>query len=72
MKSDNKEMTAWWAGLPVVRLQDYIDLEYTLGLLDDVDQRAAVGEQNREYAEIHGDVRQSVDEWEQLLVRLVQ
>lgn len=70
MASENKTATAYWAGLPVVTLDAYNDVAYARGLLDSHEERAIEGAANREYAELHYDVRQSVEEWEHLIGRL--
>lgn len=67
MKSNNKEVSAWWAGLPVVKLDSWDDAERAVGLLTDYTERQIVGEANAEYARHTYDVRQSVYEWEQIL-----
>lgn len=67
LKSDNKRATAWWAGLPVVTLEDAADIDHAEALLADAARRAAEGAANRRRAEAQYDVRQSVAEWARLL-----
>jgi len=65
MKSNNKELTAAWLGLPAADGQDYEELRR---LLTDADYRAAQGRAARSWAEADGDIAQSVEEWKDLLV----
>lgn len=67
MKSNNKTVTAWWAGLPVVDGWDLDDMR-TLAL--DADKRAEVGRDNRKAAEDLYDIKDSVQEWLDLNERL--
>lgn len=71
LKSDNKRASAYWAGLPVVDLDDEADMHYALALLESASLRASEGAANRACAEQHYDVRQSVEEWEDVLRALV-
>jgi len=64
MKSWNKPITASWAGLPVTDGQSYDEL---YRLLTDVQYRTDQGAKARAWAEREGDVRQSVQEWKDLL-----
>ena len=64
MKSNNKQLTAGWAGLPCTDGQSYEEL---YRLLTDVQYRADRGAEARAWAERDGDVRQSVQEWKDLL-----
>lgn len=67
MKSNNKEVSAWWAGLPVARLDTINDVECAVRLLTDVGERAQEGAANRAVAEREYDVQTSVYEWEQII-----
>jgi hypothetical protein len=64
MKSNNKAVSAWWAGLPVHDGQDYYELR---DLLLKWGERKVEGVQNRMKAESQYEVSQSVDEWNRLL-----
>lgn len=67
MKSNNKKVTAWWAGLPTVGLDNAVDFDLEKQLITDADARASVGAEMRRNAEAMYDVRKSVAEWESLL-----
>jgi hypothetical protein len=67
VKSNNKQATAWWAGLPTVTGFDPIELGR---LIQDAKLRAEVGARKRAVAERDYDIAQSVDEWRSLLADL--
>jgi hypothetical protein len=67
VKSSNKQVTAWWAGLPTVTGFDPIELGR---LIQDAELRAEIGARNRATAERDYDIGQSVDEWRDLLCDL--
>jgi len=67
LKSDNKAVSAWWAGLPVVDLQSADDVDRAQALIADADLRAREGWANRKRASEQYDVRQSVRDWENVL-----
>jgi hypothetical protein len=67
MKSENREVTAWWAGLPVA---DGDDPAHLARLLTDVEMRADIGRHNRRAAEAYYDVAQSAEAWARLLHHL--
>lgn len=60
MKSNNKEFAAAWAGLPISD-GDYHGL---VRYLESQTVREAEGALMREWAQEHGDIRQSVKEWQ--------
>jgi hypothetical protein len=64
MKSRNKQMTAWWAGLPVHDRQDFYSLKE---LLKYRELRREHGMKNRAEAERHFEITTSVDEWKHLI-----
>ncbi|HEY5987271.1 MAG TPA: hypothetical protein VIV12_12990 [Streptosporangiaceae bacterium] len=63
LKSNNREVTAWWAGLPTA---SGLDLGELVELLDHPDLRAQIGAENRQRAEQHWDIQQSVADWQAL------
>jgi len=63
LKSNNRDVTAWWCGLPVVRGDD---VGAMAELLDSPDRRATVGAENRQRAEQEYDIARSVDQWKAL------
>lgn len=67
MKSNNKAVTAWWAGLPAVTGYDMQEL---ITYITEPDERAATARQMREIAERDYDIRRSVDEWRALVADL--
>lgn len=67
MKSENKIITAWWAGLPVSDATDYRRL---VSLMTDWQLREAIGRENRERAEKDYPIQTSVEEWQALVSRL--
>lgn len=67
MKSDNKTATAWWAGLPVTDGHDPDELKM---LIENVDERARQGRENRARAEAEYGIERSVAEWRALLEML--
>lgn len=67
LKSENRAASAMWAGLPVI---DGYNPGELVDLLTKPDLRAAQGKRNRDYAERHYDVAQSVTEWRDLLGEL--
>jgi len=64
MKSINRQVSAWWAGLPTASGENPAQLKL---LLTDARFRAEVGLHNRRLAEARYDVAQSVAEWKSLL-----
>ncbi len=68
MKSLNRRVTAWWAGLPTAEGAHPAHLK---ALLTDARFRAEVGAHNRSLAETRYDVAQSAEEWEQLIRRFM-
>ena len=67
MKSNNKAVTAWWAGLPAVTGYDMHELvTYIL----EPDERRATARQMREVAERDYDITKSVEEWRALVADL--
>lgn len=67
MKSDNKNASAMWAGLPSVDLQSWYDVDHCVQLIEDARIRAEVGAKNRAIAKRDYDIAQSVQEWEDYL-----
>jgi hypothetical protein len=67
-KSNNKEMTAAWCGLPVVNGEDWEQLRDVF----DLQYRIEAGRKGRRLAEESFDVRASVQEWGELLQKYVQ
>ena len=67
MKSTNKQITAFWAGLPVHDGEDYYSLR---DLLRHPTKRQAEGGKNRAVAEGSYDLRLSVKQWQELLITL--
>lgn len=68
MKSNNKEFAAAWAGLPVS------DGEYhgLVRLLESSTVRGQEGALMRAWAQAHGDIQQSVKEWQAVCGRVVE
>lgn len=67
MKSTNKRDTAWWAGVPTINLQSVADVERARELFADPVKRQVEGAAARAEVERTCDVRQSVEEWRELL-----
>lgn len=62
-KSNNKEMTAAWCGLPVVTGDNWDEICEIF----DTNYRIKIGKKNRSLAESRYDIRISVKEWQELL-----
>jgi hypothetical protein len=67
MKSENRAMTAAWAGLPIVRGDSYGAL---VSLLTDVELRRSSGASWRAWAERSGNIASSVAQWQEVLAQL--
>ena len=67
LKSNNKAVTAWWAGLPV---SDGYDPRELVELIEDADCRKDIGAKNRKVAEQEYDIAQSVKQWRELIAEL--
>jgi hypothetical protein len=59
LKSNNRQATAWWCGLPVV---DGQELDAMRDMTESAEARQMVAVGNRKIAEAHYDVHQSVRE----------
>ncbi len=66
-KSNNKAVTAWWAGLPTTSGYDLGELQQ---LATDADLRARMGKANRSIAERDYDITQSAAQWRALAAEL--
>ncbi len=67
LKSNNKHVTAWWAGLPVV---SGFDLGELTALAENADRRQAVGQANRELAEAEYGIGKSIAQWLELVAEI--
>jgi hypothetical protein len=67
LKSNNKSVTAWWCGLPVV---DDWNLKRLHDLIADADLRKQEGQENREKAEKEYGIDKSVEQWREVLEAL--
>lgn len=67
LKSNNKQVTAWWAGLPVVT---GFDLEEMVDFIADHELRATLGAANRAAAEKDWGIGKSIAQWLELAAEL--
>lgn len=67
LKSNNKEVTAWWCGLPVV---DGYNPEELAELIGSANVRGKLGSDGRAQAEKAYDIKDSVRQWRDLLTVL--
>jgi len=64
MKSNNKKVTAYWAGLPIHEGIDYFTLKR---LIENWRLRQKIGKKNREIAENDFEINKSVQQWKELV-----